>query len=97
MKADKHTNNVVHIGSYNFGRRHPAQKPTDFSTNFQEELKVLGILPEHREAFLSALWTIMVAFVDLGYGIHPTQRGPLPGSLDAEILAAVDDFAKNAA
>jgi hypothetical protein len=27
-----------------------------------------------REAFLESLWSIMVAFVDLGFGVHPMQQ-----------------------
>ncbi|WP_127144441.1 hypothetical protein [Pelagibacterium montanilacus] len=27
-----------------------------------------------KESFLSALWSIVVAFVDLGFGVHPLQE-----------------------
>lgn len=27
-----------------------------------------------KEAFLQALWSIVVAFVDLGFGVHPLQE-----------------------
>lgn len=29
---------------------------------------------EQKEEFLQAIWSIMVAFVDLGFGVHPLQE-----------------------
>ncbi|MCB9958711.1 MAG: hypothetical protein H6843_08925 [Rhodospirillaceae bacterium] len=29
---------------------------------------------EHKEEFLEALWSIVVAFVELGFGVHPLQE-----------------------
>ncbi|MET3662873.1 hypothetical protein [Aquamicrobium ahrensii] len=29
---------------------------------------------DEKEAFLHALWSIIVAFVDLGFGVHPLQE-----------------------
>ncbi len=64
---------------------------------YEKELNKVGVTREEQEEFLKALWAIIVAFIDLGYGVHPTQRVPLPNDLNAEILATVDDFFKNAA
>ncbi len=32
------------------------------------------ISEEHKHELIEALWTIMVSFVDLGFGIHPIQQ-----------------------
>ena len=32
------------------------------------------ISDEQKEEFLKALWTVIVAFVDFGYGVHPVQE-----------------------
>lgn len=32
------------------------------------------ISEDEKEAFLRALWSIIVAFVDLGFGVHPLQE-----------------------
>lgn len=29
---------------------------------------------EHKQEFLDCLWSIIVSFVDLGFGIHPLQQ-----------------------
>ncbi|MEM6656684.1 MAG: hypothetical protein AAF625_01245 [Pseudomonadota bacterium] len=42
---------------------------------YQSFLDSSGVSDEHKAEFLKALWTVIVAFVDLGYGIHPVQTG----------------------
>lgn len=32
------------------------------------------ISEEHKREMIEALWSIMVSFVDLGFGIHPVQQ-----------------------
>lgn len=49
---------------------------------------------EHAE-FLQALWSVIVAFVDLGYGVHPTQMAS--NSFDVEATSAVLQSMKTAA
>ena len=41
---------------------------------YQHFLDNSGMSPEERRAFLEALWTIITAFVDLGFGVHPLQE-----------------------
>lgn len=41
---------------------------------YQHFLDNSGMNPEERRAFLEALWSIVVAFVDLGFGVHPLQE-----------------------
>ena len=33
-----------------------------------------GLTDTQKEEFLRALWTIIVSFVDLGFGVHPVQK-----------------------
>lgn len=40
---------------------------------YQSYLESDDISDEQKADFLKALWTVMVAFVDLGYGVHPVQ------------------------
>ncbi len=42
---------------------------------YQSLLDSSEISKEHKAEFLKALWTVIVAFVDLGYGVHPVQAG----------------------
>lgn len=37
--------------------------------------------------FLEALWSVIVAFVDLGFGVHPSQVVGERGEYDEEIFA----------
>lgn len=43
-----------------------------------------------KEAFLQALWSIVVAFVDLGFGVHPLQEVVEDGQPSAELKQAFD-------
>jgi hypothetical protein len=41
---------------------------------YQTFLDQSGYSDEQKEEFLQALWAIIVAFVDLGFGVHPLQE-----------------------
>ena len=41
---------------------------------YQEYLDGSGLTLEQREEFLRAIWSIVVTFVELGYGVHPLQE-----------------------
>jgi translation elongation factor EF-1beta len=41
---------------------------------YQVFLDDSGLSEKQKEEFLQALWTIIVAFVDLGFGVHPLQE-----------------------
>lgn len=41
---------------------------------YQAYLDDTDLSPEHRREMLEALWTIITAFVELGFGVHPTQQ-----------------------
>jgi hypothetical protein len=40
---------------------------------YEQYLAEGGLSEEQKREFLEALWTIIVGFVDLGFGIHPLQ------------------------
>ena len=42
---------------------------------YQSHLDSADYTDDEKRALIEALWTIIVAFVDLGYGIHPAQQG----------------------
>lgn len=41
---------------------------------YQEYLDGADLTPEQKEEFLTAVWSIVVTFVGLGYGVHPLQE-----------------------
>ncbi|MFC5583791.1 hypothetical protein ACFPOD_01605 [Nitratireductor kimnyeongensis] len=41
---------------------------------YQAYLDDPNLNEEQKEEFLQAIWSIMVAFVDLGFGVHPLQE-----------------------
>lgn len=43
-----------------------------------------------KEAFLQALWSIVVAFVDLGFGVHPLQEVVEDGQSSTKLKQAFD-------
>ncbi len=58
------------------GRFGASTKPVvhvDFA-RYQEFLDNTEMTEAQREEFLKALWSIIVAFIDLGFGIHPLQE-----------------------
>jgi hypothetical protein len=51
---------------------------------FREHLEDFDFTDEEAAAFLEALWSILVGFVDLGFEIHPVQQAT---AADAKNLA----------
>lgn len=41
---------------------------------YQAWLDDANLSPEQKEEFLQALWSIVVMFVELGFGVHPLQE-----------------------
>lgn len=57
-------------------RHHLRRKQLEIDVErYQSYLDSSEISAEQKADFLKALWTVIVAFVDLGYGIHPVQTG----------------------
>ena len=65
---------------------------------YQEYLDGSGLTPEQKEEFLRATWSIVVTFVELGYGVHPLQEAcgklretdPQPPPLAADAVISED-------
>lgn len=52
--------------------------------------KILASKGASKHACRFTLWVILTAFVDLGYGIHPTQRVPKEDDdFEAEVMASI--------
>lgn len=43
---------------------------------YQTYLDENDLSDDQKSDFVNALWTVIVAFVDLGYGVHPAQTAP---------------------
>lgn len=41
---------------------------------YQEYLDGSDLTPEQKEDFLHAVWSVVVTFVELGFGVHPLQE-----------------------
>ncbi|WP_285674169.1 hypothetical protein [Paralimibaculum aggregatum] len=69
------------------------QKIVEIDWAFYETyLAEADLTEDEKRQFLEALWSIVVAFVDLGYGIHPVQEvcGQLGDALPAPVPHALD-------
>lgn len=42
--------------------------------DYRHYVEDMGLSPEQEQELLEALWTIIVSFVDLGFGIEPVQQ-----------------------
>ena len=41
---------------------------------YEQYLETSGLSEAEKQEFLDALWSIIVNFVDLGFGVHPLQQ-----------------------
>lgn len=70
----------------------PIKSLTIDAERYQHMLDDSGMSEAEKAEFLEALWSIVVAFVELGYGIHPAQEVcgqdedlfPLPDNEDSD-------------
>lgn len=53
---------------------------------YQEFLDGSGLSGEQKEEFLRAVWSVVVTFVELGFGVHPLQEVCGKDSDSAEML-----------
>lgn len=51
-----------------------------------------GIAPDQRRELLEALASIILAFVDLGFGVHPVQKAQDNNELDVEKCGQANPF-----
>ena len=54
-------------------RRAPLSIEVDYQ-KYERFLEAADLSEEHKREFIAALWSIIVAFVDLGFGVHPAQQ-----------------------
>lgn len=56
---------------------------------------------QQKTDLLEALWSVIIAFIDFGYSVHPVQRAvpdlPLGEELNREIIRTVEEFWREAA
>ena len=62
----------------------PARSVAIDTAKYQAYLDDPSLTDDQKEAIVGALYSIMMAFVDLGFGVHPMQEvcGQLDGALD---------------
>lgn len=41
---------------------------------YRTALDGFSIAPEQKDAFINSLWSVLVAFVDIGFKVHPVQQ-----------------------
>ena len=71
MKEDFNTSNEH--ASFDNGTNHPKPMLTVDVEKYQVFLDRADMTEEQKEEFLQALWSIIVSFVELGFGVHPVQ------------------------
>ncbi|WP_299639278.1 hypothetical protein [uncultured Ruegeria sp.] len=87
MRQELNGNNVVDFREAR-NHQHLSNRKLEVDVDKYEEcLDKTDLSDQEKSEFLSALWTVLLAFVDLGYGIHPTQ------SATDEVINLVVEFA----
>ena len=71
MKEDFNTSKDN--ASFKNGITHPKPSLTVDVEKYQAYLDGTDMTEEQKEEFLQALWSIIVSFVELGFGVHPVQ------------------------
>lgn len=64
---------------------------------YQEMLDSRVLSDEQKRAFLEALWSVITAFIDLGYGVHPAQHADYLKIPDQGVREIADQFRREAA
>lgn len=83
-----------------YRRRSPRQLEIDIE-RYQALLNDPSLDAGQREDFLASLWSIIVAFIDLGYRVHPVQQAvddfPIGEDMNRAIIRRVEEFWRDAA
>lgn len=53
---------------------------------YEEYLDNADLTDEEKEQFIETLWSIIINFIDLGFGIHPVQQVDKSNGLESEII-----------
>ncbi|UWQ83108.1 hypothetical protein [Leisingera caerulea] len=71
-----------------FGKRPRIEVDVAF---YQDMLDDPSLSDEQKKQIIEALWSIIVAFVDLGFGVHPAQAANPCGKDDIPLIAPPQD------
>ncbi|WP_170529349.1 hypothetical protein [Ruegeria arenilitoris] len=66
-------------------------------SHYEDHLRNFDLTSKQRKDFLDALWILLSGFIDLGYGLHPTQFPDVPNDFDATTLGSIKQQFKDAA
>lgn len=70
-----HPGNTTQDGTPHDAGRANGRPVVTFDVNrYEHFLEDQGLSAEQKRAMLEALWSIIVSFVDLGFGVHPVQQ-----------------------
>ncbi len=56
---------------------------------YQRYLDSSGLTEDQKSEFLAALWSVVLVFIDLGYGVHPAQNTLPEDSIRLELRSIV--------
>ncbi|MBO6816406.1 MAG: hypothetical protein JJ891_16235 [Rhizobiaceae bacterium] len=56
---------------------------------YEHMLAESDLTDAEKKEFIETLWSIVVAFVDLGFGVHPVQQAPESSGQDADIALII--------
>ena len=72
MRDELETGKLTEVGG---SFAHAAQRVVTVDIDkYQEYLDGSGMSAEEKEEFLKAVWSVVMVFVDLGFGVHPLQE-----------------------
>ena len=93
-----HAEAVLMVSTGHCGRRSPIEVDT---SRYHDVVEHEGLEPEQSVQFLTALWSVVVAFIDLGFSVHPVQaavaNSTVGESSGDEILRTIQEFVREAA
>ncbi|MEQ9694055.1 hypothetical protein [Shimia sp. SDUM112013] len=64
---------------------------------YQSLLDQTGLTGEQRAEFLEAMWSIIVAFIDLGFEVHPVQQSIGKTEPRPHLMRIANEFVRDAA
>lgn len=64
---------------------------------YQSLLDQAELTNEQRTEFLEAMWSIIVAFIDLGFDVHPVQQAAAQAEPERQLASIAKGFVRDAA
>lgn len=59
---------------------------------YEKYLDDPDLTDEEKERIIETLWSIIINFIDLGFGIHPVQQVDKSNELESEIIRKLTKF-----